>query len=76
MEEEKVCYLKNWAECEFRSEVIITSIIRPFSGTKLYISTDVDFYGRTYHKSLNAAKSAIRKENSIKSTPKFKWVNY
>lgn len=63
--------LTNWREVGFNAEVYVE--YAPEQPRTPFICRDTDAYGPTYHKSLKAAKSAIRRENSTKYTPNFRW---
>jgi hypothetical protein len=70
-----VSLLTNWKELGFREEVVIgydprVNPLYPF------VSWDICNLGPTYHSSLRAVKDAVRKENAIKKTPKYKWLDY
>lgn len=76
MNEELISELVNWKEAGFNAPVRIFYISELRKSGKPFKSSDVDSHGPTYHGSLASAKAAIRKENSIRSTPKFKWKDH
>jgi hypothetical protein len=66
------CKLVNWKDVGFKQEV---RILKNFyhTGKPFFISNDTDGDGSTYHKTLSAAKTAIRYWNATKSTARYKW---
>ena len=71
---EKILVLQNWKECTFDFQIEI-KFNNDMPQSKYSINHQDRYYGITYHKSLNAAKSFIRTEYTVKGqTPKLKWV--
>jgi len=66
--------LKNWLECGFDFQIEI-GFDDEMPRNKFIVNHQCAWYGATYHKSLNAAKSFIRGEYASCNTPRFKWVN-
>lgn len=64
--------LENWKECGFDKQPFIVKCL----DTGFYLTKSVCHLGYiTGYRTVRAAKSAIRVENSVKGkTPRFKWI--